>query len=386
MKIPKGNLTKGDIYMKGICCQKCGRVRKGMVCEHCGYPYVYIRLKYKGVTYRFFHDKTGSSYTYSAADQARREMGQDIATGVFNPKAWTKQAVEERRFINSFETFLEQKRKKLKPATIYLYETYNRVHFTSLYDMDVREIQLKHLQKWYDTLPCLSSKYRKNMIDCLSTFFRWLLRWGNINQVPVMPEIQRAYSTPRTALTYDEQIEALKNIPEQHRPIYEFMMETGFRPGETCAIMIGDLNVSNRSILVQRGYSKGKLVESPKEGSRKWRILSKRAFEIAISSIESRLGDAFIFINPITDRGYSVEFLRKTWRLYSKSDVDLYSATRHSLATQLADDGISLIELQSIMGHADARSTQHYIHSAGERKRQYLDNRGKKIVELKAVK
>lgn len=368
--------------MKGIYCQKCGRKRKGMVCEHCSYPYVYIRLNYQGITYRFFHDKTGNSYTYSAADQARRDMAVHIAAKVFNPKEWTLKAIEERRFINEFETFLKQKEKKLKPATKYLYETYNRLYFVPLYNLDVREIKLKQLQTWYDALPSLSAKYKKNMTDCLRTFFRWLLRWGEIKECPIFPEIETAYSAPRTYLDYNTQIEALNRIPEQHRPIYEFLMETGFRPGETCALRISDLDIRNKRILVQRGYSKGILVESPKEGSKKWRTLSTRAYEIVIAAIGNRAGSDFLFINPATGRGYKGEFLRKTWRNYSQSGIDLYSATRHSLASQLANEGISQSELQDIMGHADPRSTARYTHFTEERKRLHLDSRGK-VLELK---
>lgn len=371
--------------MKGICCQKCGRKRKGMVCEHCGYPYVLIRLNHQGTTYRFYHDKTGKSYTFSAADQARREMAQEIDEKRFNPAEWTLKASEERKFINSFETFIDQKKRKLKPATLYLYETYNRLHFGPLHNIDVREIQLKHLQMWYDNLPTISTKYKKNMSDCLRTFFRWLLRWGTIKECPILPEIETAYSIPRSALTYESQIEALNNIPLQHKPIYEFLMETGFRPGETCALRISDFDVRNKQILVQRGYSKGILVESPKEGSKKWRILSSRAFELIIQAIGTRVGSEFLFINSDTGNGYRGEFLRKTWRNCSSSGVDLYSATRHSLATQLADDGISLIALQDIMGHADPRSTAHYIHSSGERKRKYLDKRGRNVTYLNVV-
>jgi len=368
--------------MKGtITCQRCGRKRDifKKVCS-CGWDTVFIKIDHQGNRYRFFYDKQGQAYTVKKAISAQEEINQQIVNKAFDPKEWTPKGIEERKFINSFESFLNQKEKKLKPSTQYLYETYNRLHFTVFHELDVRDIKLKHLQTWYDGLPqSMSTKYKKNLTDCLRTFFRWLLRWGDIKEVPISPETEKVYTTPRTYIDYEAQIKALGRIPVEHRPIYEFLMESGFRPGETCALKINDLDYYNRRILVQRGYSKNVLVESPKEGKPKYRTLSSRAFEIVVDAIKNRLGDTFIFINPKTKKGYSTEFLRKMWREYSGSGVDLYSATRHSLASQLAAAGIPEKALQDIMGHADPRSTRAYTHFTEERKRSYLDSRSNVI-------
>ena len=67
--------------------------------------------------------------------------------------------------------------------------------------------------------------------------------------------------------------------------------------------------------------------ETTKNNSKSWIPLSDKAFEIAERLRENRFGEDFLFINPVTRRGYRMEYLRRVWRLKSGLDVDHYSAT-----------------------------------------------------------
>jgi site-specific recombinase XerD len=113
--------------------------------------------------------------------------------------------------------------------------------------------------------------------------------------------------------------------------------------------------------------------------------LSDRACELIQDAIGNVLGDRFVFISPVTKRGYIPETVRKIWKKYSGSDVDMYSATRHSFCTQLVEMGMSEIEAQGIMRHKDARSTRSYFHPTQERQRDFLNRRGKVIPLKKAT-
>jgi integrase len=198
-----------------------------------------------------------------------------------------------------------------------------------------------------------------------------------------MPDIESPDSVPRTALGYDVQVEQLNLIPEPHRDFIEFLMEAGLRPAEGCALKIGDYHPSLRKILVQRTYSRNVLIETTKGKSKIWRTLSTRANELILSAIGNEIDpDRFVFINPATGRGYLCEFTRKLWRKHTTVSEDLYASTRHSLASQLADDGAPARLIQETLGHKDIRSTNVYMHPTDSKKREYLDGRGK-VVEMK---
>lgn len=375
-------------YVKGIYCQECNQKRREMVCPHCGKVYVHIRFRRDGEIFDLWHDKQGRAYTYSTAEIDKRQIDGEIEDRSFRAEDWRPRERNARKFSTMFEKFLEQKEKKLRPGTLHIYQAYYRNHFPPLCDQDVREIRLKHLQVWYDGLSSgLSTKYRKNMSDCLRAFFNWLLRWGEIKALPVMPDIQTPDSAPRNFLDYETQVEQLEKIPEIHRDFVEFLMEAGFRPAEGCALQIQDYDRATQRILVQRTYSRGVLIESTKGKHKSWRTLSTRAYELVTAAIGDDINpERFIFINPITGKGYKCEFLRKLWREHATVDEDLYSSTRHSLASQLAEQGVPEKALQEILGHKDARSTKAYIHPTENRKRGYLDSRKGNVIDLKKHK
>ena len=267
----------------------------------------------------------------------------------------------------------------LAPSTLAGYKNYARNYYlTSPYltGRDVREIRVKHLQLFYDSLP-RSAKYRKNVMDGLSVFFRWLKRWGEIADVPTWPEMDTIVEPIRFSLTLDEQEAALARIPGEHRDIFEFMMETGLRPAEACALMLVDVDPKHRRILVRRTYSKGQLRNRTKQKKEFWRLLSDRAWEILELNIEADF--SFVFRNPVTRRGYRYEFLQRVWRAHAGISAGIYEATRHSYCSQLAesDEGLSPKHLQALMGHADLRSTMKYVHPSEDKLRAALNRRGK---------
>lgn len=388
MTLPQTQSYNPCMELKGtITCQKCTKKRDilSKSCA-CGYSNVFIKIDHKGQRYRFFYDKEGRPFTVTTAMSAQVQIDSAIRQHTFDPSEWLPINTNERRFTILFEKFQEQKKKKLHPGTDHVYDVYYRVHFPPLYDIDVRDIRMKHLQAWYDGLPSkLSSKYKKNMTDCLRAFFNWLVRWGDLKECPIMPDIESPDSVPRTALEYDVQQEQLSKIPEPFRDFFEFLMEAGFRPAEGCALKIGDYQRGR--LLVQRTYSRNVLIETTKGKNKTWRTLSTRANELILQAIGNDIdADRFIFINPATGRGYLPEFCRKAWRKYTDVPEDLYASTRHSLGTQLAESGAPKKYIQELLGHKDGRSTDVYMHPSDSKKREYLDNRNSKVVDIRKRK
>lgn len=102
----------------------------------------------------------------------------------------------------------------------------------------------------------------------------------------------------RKAVDIHLQEEILKLIPETHRDIFEFGMETGLRPNELCAIQVGDINFSNRTAIIQHGYS-GTVFHNNTKEKNKWPIpLSDRACNIVLKNSKDKLPSAFLFTNP----------------------------------------------------------------------------------------
>jgi len=387
-------VTRGAIY-----CSSCnGKVIpsqtkshrdkvKGVSCQRCGHSNVHVRLKFHGEIVKLYVDQTGRSHSYTTALHDLETINQQIEEKTFNPKEWLPQAIEERRFENAMDTWITRKEKetqdgKLAPSTLGNYQTYSRRYYLTskhLVGVDVRDIRLKHLQNFYDALPG-SAKYKKNVMDGLHTFFRWLNRWGEVKEIPTWPEIAEVVNKGVFTLSYDEQQEELQRIPAEHRDIFEFLMESGLRPAEACALMKIDIDFRKRKGLIRHNYSEAVLRQRVKQKKEYWIVFSNRAWEL----IQKNVGNQteFVFMNPATNRGYRYQALNKVWNAYSKSGVELYAATRHSFCTQLIEDGESLKAVQDTARHADPRTTMTYIHPSEERTRQALNRRGRKVISI----
>jgi len=384
-------LTRGAIY-----CSRCNRrvippqtknrrdKVEGVSCQRCGHSNCHIRLKHKGEIVKLYTDTSGRSHSYSTALHDLVEINRQIAEKTFTPRDWLPRAVEARRFENAMDTWLTRKEKeakegKLAPSTLGNYRTYARKYYLLSRHFgghDVRDIQLKELQLFYDVLPG-SAKYRKNVMDGLHTFFRWLKRWGEIKDVPTWPEIETPIQHEPFTLVEEAQADVLSRIPGEHRDIFDFLMETGLRPSEACALMAKDIDAQTRKALIRRTYSESELREKTKQKKERWLVLTDHTWELVTRNAGR---SEFVFTNPETKRGYRYKFLHRIWTKTGAS-VGFYNGTRHSLGSQLGNAGVPIADIQKILGHADIRTSKRYVSISDERTREILSRRGK-VIEM----
>ena len=99
-----------------------------------------------------------------------------------------------------------------------------------------------------------------------------------------------------------------------------------------------------------------------KSGKPRWIALSSAAIDL-LTSLPRSDGNPFTFPSPVTGRpSPSLWF---PWRRIREraglSDVRLHDL-RHSFASFLVNEGVSLYVVQALLGHTNARTTQRYAH------------------------
>jgi integrase len=108
------------------------------------------------------------------------------------------------------------------------------------------------------------------------------------------------------------------------------------------------------------------LVPLSKSGKPRWIALSTSAMSL-LDSIPKPGGCDHIFPSPITGR--PCPSLWFPWRRIRAraglQDVRLHDL-RHSFASFLVNEGVSLYVVQALLGHANARTTQRYAHLASD--------------------
>jgi len=385
-------LRAGGVIVKGlILCNKCRKKMDG-VC-HCtpkGNAKCLINVYWHGKHYEYRLDADGYVFTYDRAVDRLIEISNAIKKGVFNPVDFSDQKVQERKFEFKIEKWLEQKEKaclagSISPSSMVNIRGYIKNYYLPFFTgYDVKEIRFEHLSDFVDSLPDrLKRKTRLNILVSLHSFFTWLFKKG-VRDVPPFPVIEGIDdSKERTALDYDDQMKYLSMIPEAHRGVLEFGMETGIRPGELVALKAKDIDLKNQTAIIRRTISAYVyILETTKGRSRKTIPLSDKAISILKSHIVGKLPEAFVFINPDTNRRYSVKMPNTLWKRYTGLDITYYEASRHSFCTQLVDDGVDALQAKALLRHADLRSTQKYYHGNMARLRDAVNTRGR-IIKLK---
>jgi len=372
-----GSEIMAELIARGsISCQRCGITRRERVCPKCGYDACLIRISFKSKRLRIYHDKNGIALSFSMAFQALTQINKEIKDRTFNINDWLQPAILENKFKNKYAVWIRQKTIEAEAGrfsheTLKLYQSYKKNHYGPLYEIDVRDIELSHLQELVNGLTGLSEKYIKNIVDCLKTFYKWLNKWERV-RLPIFPDIEITTGETQRAISYEEQIEAIEHFPAEHQDIMLFIRETGLRVSEGCALQVRDIDLSGARVLIQRTYSGYRLVERTKGKHKKWIPLSKRAMGIAQKYATGRFGAEFLFINPSTGRGYKPAYLRDLWAAYGIKGLKLYEATRHSTITDWSKNA-SAFQVKDLARHGDIRTSQKYVHNAMTDLREIVD-------------
>jgi integrase/recombinase XerD len=149
--------------------------------------------------------------------------------------------------------------------------------------------------------------------------------------------------------------------------IVRLLAETGMRVGELCGARVTDLAMTagHHVLTVTRKGGAGQMLPVPAATfGRITDYLGGRTDGLLILTrrTERREGDGRM------DRGYVRKLLR---RLAQEAGLPAEVVARmhphvlrHSAATLMSADGVPLPEIQRVLGHADIRTTQRYIHHA----------------------
>ena len=189
---------------------------------------------------------------------------------------------------------------------------------------------------------------------------------------------------PVRALTVNEQKKLLDMLKEQNIRYSDIMllsMFTGMRIGECCALMVEDINLSEKTITVHKTVARGKNgrnVLNKTKTSTGMRIL--RINEDISKFLQGIIGErksGLIFVssnkNLVTANqvNYSYSAAIKANDIVDKSiygRVDLHSL-RHTYATRCIESGMPAKVLQKILGHTDINITLNTYCSVFEKYR-----------------
>ena len=267
-------------------------------------------------------------------------------------------------YIHSFLLWCEAERIKIKDISGNQMETYFQI-------IDAREIEPatfdKHLVTLYEFYEYLVTKGLLKNIPFLTEYY-YKKFWVQHNNRVVPESVQK------------QMLDSLTDLPYHLRLMYLTIWATGLRLSEVCTL--------KGSAFERRGDTGYLRIHQTKQRREKIIPVPQRYFDLMIGYI-TELGikdDEFIFKNK-KGGAYATGTFRKQIREHCEAKgincgtyVFRAHDYRHTIATGLYKDGVSIQVLREYLGHRDSNMTKQYIDYLPEqiehKSKIYFANRG----------
>ena len=217
----------------------------------------------------------------------------------------------------------------------------------------------------------LSIHHIAHRIFGVKSFCKWLTSQMVILCDPAetleVPHIVR--SLPQTILTQEE-VKRLLDAPNLKSPVgyrdkalLELTYGTGIRSGELFRLKVADVDLKARTLFVRQGKGgKDRIIPLP--------VLTTGYLKEYVEKVRPRfvrLGrrgdDGTLFLSYLGGK-FDLSRMAEVFRRYvSAARIEKHvtaMALRHSIASHLLENGMSMRYIQEFLGHADMRTTQLY--------------------------
>ena len=180
-------------------------------------------------------------------------------------------------------------------------------------------------------------------------------------------------------------------LAAQDGAIFRVMADTGLRRGEVLALRVGSVDLDGRTVVVTAALSAGQLA-APKSRRARYVPLTDAAAEAPRPYVEGQDRDAFVFGtqggSPLNGDALSRRFLRARDRAGLADSGLTLLGLRHTTASLLVRGGYGLVEVQALLGHAKAATTERYAHHrprGGDARRMTAALAGQPVPTLRAA-
>lgn len=242
-------------------------------------------------------------------------------------------------------------------------------------EMGVREIKAPVVRSWLASLKDggMSSRSVNRKISSLRSFFKYLLRMGEVEQSPVAAVI--APKTAKRLPVFVEQENMAELFGEVEFPdsweglterlLLALLYNTGMRLSELINLKEGHIDGGNRVIKVLGKGNKervipasGALMAAVEDYRTKKRVLLEGADRevLLVGKKGKKLYPKYVY-------RVVKHYLKQITTIEKKSPHVL----RHTFATHLMNGGAELNSVKELLGHASLAATQVYTHNTIEK-------------------
>lgn len=148
-----------------------------------------------------------------------------------------------------------------------------------------------------------------------------------------------------------ERSDELKRMMQDSYDLVILLLDTGARYSEIANIEWKRIDLVERTISLWRSKVQNETVL----------YMTDRVFEVLARRAATKVGE-YVFSNRDgQSRGYSTQAIRKAILRAGVQNVRVHTL-RHTLASRLIQNGMSVYEVREILGHGDIKTTMRYAH------------------------
>jgi len=148
-----------------------------------------------------------------------------------------------------------------------------------------------------------------------------------------------------------ERSDELKRMMQDSYDLVILLLDTGARYSEMANIEWKCIDLAERAITLWRSKVQNETVL----------YMTDRVFEV-LSRREANRAGLYVFSNRDgRSRGYSTQAIRKAISRAGLQNCRVHTL-RHTLASRLIQNGMSVYEVREILGHGDIKTTMRYAH------------------------
>jgi len=316
---------------------------------------------------KLYSDQQGHSL--SSWEQAQRLLNgirYEIDQGKFDPANYIKKKIKSFLFENYIQDWIERREiehahRHIAKSYLIDIKAYTRRFFVPFFGrMNIRDIREAHIEDFLNWLPIhLSPKTVRNILGILHKLFKDAYRRKDILLMPEFPKVEKV--EPKTRwLTETEQELVLAQMKDPiRRAFYIFLMKQGCRPGEARALRWENIDFKNDMVTIAASFDREEYRPFTKERDVRYLPLHPEVKDTLLSLPRSLAGWVFTYRGKHISQWMASAY----WRRAAKRagiKISCYEGTRHSLASQAINRGVSERLIGDFLGHKNLTSTRRY--------------------------
>lgn len=321
----------------------------------------WVSFRFNRIRYR----KTSPENSYAGAKAYESTLRQRLSRGepINGPQIVKKDRPTLKNFAHDwFEGYvktnnkLSEVRSKKSILKVYVVPYFGRFKLDEITSYDIEKYKAERQKQG------LSNKYINNTLIVLSKCLRTAKDWEILE---IMPKI-KLLKVPPAKFDYLSPMESdqlLETTDGQLHDLILFALNTGLRFGELIAITWKEVSFKNEMLTVSRAISRGYL-GSTKSNKTRYIPLNRQTMSMLEQRKSVSNKNNLVFYNTHGNfliQEWCREKLHKACQKAGLRKIGWHTF-RHTFASRLAENGVSMRTIQELLGHSDPNTTMRYAH------------------------